>query len=92
MSIEAVPPKAKIKIRALTYLLQGMDTTLSEDQYKELQALNSYFNWLQNRYDLKTKNTFDITTVTRQHFFDFISDTFDSNNLIKYNVAAAVAS
>ena len=60
--------KQGLKIRVLTYLLLRTDTTLSNDQYKELQALNSYFNWLQNRYDLKIKHKFDITTVTRQHF------------------------
>ena len=60
---------------------QGVDSTLSDDQVRELKAIISFLNHNQNWYGpTATAGYFDITTTTRDDFLSFIADHDDLEN------------
>ena len=69
---------------------------LTDDQYEELKALDSYKNWLQNGYGTwHDSQAYDIIWMSREDFEDFIGFVFAVNKPIAYdndmsNVAGVV--
>jgi len=61
--------------------VQGVDSTLSDDQVRELKAIVSFLDHNQNWYGpTASAGYFDITTTTRDDFLSFIADHDDLEN------------
>ena len=65
----------------------GAEKELDPEQKKELNAIMSYKNWLKNENGHADKNKcpLDVTYYDRDDFLDFVDETFDASNPIKYD-------
>jgi len=70
----------------------GDKHSLSNDQYEDLTAINSYLNWLQNGFGPMQNGYFDITLKTRDNFDGFIGAIFDPTAPIDYDATTAFKS
>ena len=68
------------------------EKALTNEQYKELLALESYLNWLQNGFAPVQDGHFDIASKTCKDFKHFIGVIFDDANTITYDEQKAAES
>jgi len=70
----------------------NVEKKLTEEEYASIFALESFINKLQNNYGPIEDGMFDITTISRSQFMDFVRKEFDITNPIAYDEKKAIAS
>jgi hypothetical protein len=70
----------------------NVEKKLTEEEYASIFALESFINKLQNNYGPIEDGMFDITTISRSQFMNFVWTEFDIANPIVYDEEKAIAS
>ena len=81
-SLKSLVRRPRLELGSITFVNdQGVNSTLSDDQARELKGVISFLNHNQNWYGPTiTAGHFDITTTTRDDFLSFIEDHDDLEN------------